>query len=566
MNRKKYLPLLASCLCLLLPLTAAGADRLRERVYVATDSEVYVAGDAVWMSAWCVDATSGLPSGFSKIAYVEVHSQEGMVQTAKIALENGRGAGRLVLPNTLPTGNYRLLAYTKQGASEEGFDPLTGARTLSVVNTFSTGRVPEGVEVVARAPAAQTVPGAGRLSIEASDAPTAGSTRIRLSNPGTETVSFSLAVRHDDGIPGPAGQQRITGFTEALHSLPAARGFDPDVIPEYEGEIIRARVAGTDEAGRRALELKSAYISSPGNGENFYTENLRADGTTTFFTANIYGNPNMFLEIEGVDKDNVCHLELESPFLDLPAGSILPMQLSADYADALELRNLGMQLERNFDADTLYSELPVTAHRALDRRRCKRYVLDDYTRFTVMQELFIEFIQQIRLRRVDGRREIQVGTHDATNHLYYSQGRALILLDGIPVPDHDKILAYDPLLVQYIDIYDGTYAFGARTFAGIVNFVTYKGTLPSMQFADNVRIVDFQGCSLPLAYTCEGVGRDYPDFRQTLYWHPLLTLAPGESVSIECKTPDYAGRFEVRAEGLTASGGAVLSLTSLEVR
>ena len=134
------------------------------------------------------------------------------------------------------------------------------------------------------------------------------------------------------------------------------------------------------------------------------------------------------------------------------------------------------------------------------------------------------------------------------------------------MPDHDKILAYDPLLVQYIDIYDGTYAFGARTFSGIINFVTYKGTLPSMQFADNVRIVDFQGCSLPLAYTCEGVGRDYPDFRQTLYWHPLLTLAPGESLEIECKTPDYAGRFEVRAEGLTGSGGAVLSQAALNVQ
>ena len=92
---------------------------------------------------------------------------------------------------------------------------------------------------------------------------------------------------------------------------------------------------------------------------------------------------------------------------------------------------------------------------------------------------------------------------------------------------------------------------------GVVNFVTYKGTLPSMQFEDNVRIVDFQGCSLPLAYTCAGVGSDYPDYRQTLYWHPMLTLAPGESISLECKTPAYSGRFEVVAEGLTGTGEAV---------
>ena len=93
----------------LLPVSAlSGAERLRERVFISTDREVYVAGDAVWMSAWCVDAASGRLSDFSSIAYVEIHSPAGMVQTAKIALNGGRGAGRLMLPNTLPTGNYRL--------------------------------------------------------------------------------------------------------------------------------------------------------------------------------------------------------------------------------------------------------------------------------------------------------------------------------------------------------------------------------------------------------------------------------------------------------------------------
>ena len=147
---KKLLILIVSLLCLL-P-SASGAERLRERVYLATDRDVYVAGDAVWLSAWCVDAASGQLSSFSKIAYVEVHSASGMVQTAKISLDGGRGAGRLTLPSTLPTGNYRLFAYTKLGASEEGFDPIPGARTLSVFNTLSTERIEGGVQLVNQAP------------------------------------------------------------------------------------------------------------------------------------------------------------------------------------------------------------------------------------------------------------------------------------------------------------------------------------------------------------------------------------------------------------------------------
>lgn len=560
---KKFLILICSLLCLL-P-SASAVERLRERVYLATDRDVYVAGDAVWLSAWCVDAASGKLSSFSKIAYVEVHSSTGMVQTAKISLDGGRGAGRLTLPSTLPTGNYRLFAYTRLGASEEGFDPLTGARTLSVFNTLSTERVESGVELVAQAPTARVPESAGALSLRADDGAVSGHTRVTVTNNGTETVGFSLSVRHEDGIPAPDGAH-IADFVRGMRELPAARGFDTAVIPEYEGEIIRAHVSGLDMAKLGNVADKYAFISSPGTGESLYTESISSDGSATFFTSNIYGDREMFLEIEGIDRDNICHMELESPFLNLPAGDIPQLQLYNGWASALELRGLGMQLEKNFDADTLYTALPARTHRIFDERECIRYILDDYTRFPVMEELFIEFISELRVRRVDGKRELQAWVSDQQGDHYFSSGTVLALLDGIPVLDHEKILSYDPLLVREVDIYADSYFVGIRGFSGIVNFVTYKGTLPSMQFADNVRIVDFQGCSIPLAYTCAGVGPEYPDYRQTLYWHPLLTLAPGESVELECKTPAYSGRFDVVAEGLSARGETVSARATLDVR
>ena len=540
---------------LFLPGALTGQSRIRERVYVSTDREVYVAGDAVWMSAYCVDASSGRLSSFSKTAYVEVHSASGMVQTAKVALEGGRGGGRLTLPNTLPTGNYRLLAYTALGASEEEFDPAVGARTFSVFNTFSNERVEGGVKVVGQAPEAAALPQSGGLAVSASVG-AAGKTRIAVTNRGSETVSFSLSVRHGDGIPAPEGG-RIADFVGSMRALPAAPGFNDDVVPEYEGEIIRARVTGTDAEGLKSVKEKYAFISSPGDGQNIYTAPIAGDGTATFFTSNIYGDQNMFLEIEDVDRDDICHLEIVSPFLNLDPGDIPALALSPGYAEALELRGVAMQLERNFDSDTLYSVLPARQHLVLDPNSCKSYILDDYTRFPVMEDIFIEFIPEIRARQVNRKRELQVLVTDQRGQYRSLHGMALILLDGVPVLDHGKILSYDPLLVKRIDIYPESYFVGIRGFSGIVNFVTYKGTLPSMAFEDNVRIVDFQGTCYPLAYTCEGVGDEYPDYRQTLLWHPLLTLGPGESLEMDCKMPVYSGHFEAVAEGLSSSGEPV---------
>jgi hypothetical protein len=542
---KRIFTIIFALALLVEPAVAQQQERIRERVYLSTDRDVYVAGDRVWMSAYCIDAATGLLSGFSRIAYVEVHSQEGTVQTAKVALDGGRGAACLTLPNTLPTGNYCLLAYTVLGSSEVDADLAAGARTISVFNTFTTERA--DVKVVETAPEAPARPVCGTLSLEP-----AGGLAVKVTNNGQSPVRFNLSVRHADGIPSPDGAG-IKDFTSALAALPSAKGFNL-YASEYEGEIIRARVTGTDSEGMKAVAGKSAFISSPGDGSNVYTGTIGLDGTATFYTANIYGEQDMFLEIEGADRSNICHLEIQRPFLDIPAGEIPQLDLCSSYASALELRSLGMQLERNFDSDTLYTPLPRIEGMVFDRKRCKEYILDDYTRFPVMEELFTEFIQEIRIRKVDNSRQLQVRATDALGNTYFPQGTALILLDGVPVLDHEKILSYDPLLVRRVDIFQDAYFLGVRSFRGVVNFVTYKGTLPSMQFEDNVRIVTFQGCSVPEAFTCEGVGKGYPDYRQTIWWHPLLELAPGESMTIKCKAPDYSGAFEVFAEGLSDDG------------
>lgn len=526
---------------------AADGERLRERVYISTDRDVYVAGDRVWMSAYCIDAATGRLSDFSRIAYVEVHSPDGTVETAKVALDGGRGAASLILPNSIATGNYRLLAYTSLGVSETGYNPDSDGRTISVFNTFSTARTEGGVTVEPGAPEAPARSECGALSLSVS-----GNRSVRITNNGTSSALFNLSVRHSDGIPSP-DVRGIAGFCEGLHGVAAPLGFSL-FTSEYEGEIIRARVTGTDDAGLKALEGKYAFISSPGNGSNVYSSTIDAGGNVTFYTTNIYGNQDMFLEIEGVDRDNICHLDIQRPFPDFPVGDIDPLVLCSGYADALQLRSLGMQLGHNFDADTLYTPLPTLPGLEFNDQECKVYNLDDYTRFPVMEELFTEFIQEIRVRRSGSGKELQVRTIDALNNSYFPQGTALVLLDGVPVLDHSKILAYDPLLVRRIEVYPGAYFLGIRNFRGVVNFVTYKGTLPSMKFEDNVRIVSFQGCSIPMAYTCEGVGKDYPDYRQTIWWHPLLELAPGESMEITVKAPDYSGAFEVLAEGLTENG------------
>ncbi len=86
---------------------------VHERLYLSTDKTCYLAGEDIWISAFCYDAASGIYSPISAVAYLELQNLSGSLVQSKIALNHGRGNGFIHLPVSLPTGIYRLTGYTR---------------------------------------------------------------------------------------------------------------------------------------------------------------------------------------------------------------------------------------------------------------------------------------------------------------------------------------------------------------------------------------------------------------------------------------------------------------------
>lgn len=108
-----------SLLCLLWAGQTVLAGELRERVYLQTDKQFYLSGELVWMKFIATDLDQRL-SDVSKVGYVELLDSASAVVQARLVLEKGVGNGCLQLPSTLPTGNYRLVAYTRYMRNEGG--------------------------------------------------------------------------------------------------------------------------------------------------------------------------------------------------------------------------------------------------------------------------------------------------------------------------------------------------------------------------------------------------------------------------------------------------------------
>lgn len=528
-------------------------ENLSERVYISTDRDVYVAGDDMFVSAFCLNTTSSGFSDMSSVAYLEIISQDGPEQTGKIGLVNGRGGGVIRLRNSIPTGNYRIVAYTAQCFNEEGYDFEEGSRTISIINPFTTERAASGVEILDgdeyEALTRNDLPVAGSLKAEMA----AG--RLTLTNQSSEPVSVSVSLFHDDGIVSPNSTNAVT-FRDGATS---GTVFSDIRTPDYEGEIVRTKVVGTDDFSTLTNDL--AFLSIPGRVSDMYSATVNKNGEAVFYTRNIYGDEEAFLEISSPGID--CHLDIESPFRNVKATGLEALPLSSSLEDRILERSVSMQVQQAAGADSLYVRLDIPEDPFLDADKVE-FILDDYTRFPLMEELFIEFIHQIKTIKSGDVRKMVVYVQDSFQPVPVSQIPALVLLDGVPVLNHTKMYDYDPLLVEKVIIYPHNYNLGPWAYSGIINFVTYKRNMPSYTFGENVRVIDYQGESFPVASYLPNGGEDHPDLRQTILWHPLVNIGPGESRILHYRLPSYEGSFILEVEGFDSEGAPQYYKTALQ--
>ncbi|MDD6809816.1 MAG: hypothetical protein PUD78_06875 [Bacteroidales bacterium] len=526
------------CAFLMLAAGFSAAAGLVERTYVCTDRHSYVAGEDVFCSVFCFDGGSGSLSDFSSVAYVELISPEGSAVRVKMALQDGRGAGRLRLPSNLPTGNYRLIAYTALNRNEEDMDYFRGSRVISVYNTLSASRQ-ESV-VLDAAPAA--VEGkdhsygaavAGKDHSYGAAAPAGLVMEQRgdslfLRNSGTECLDFCLSLSISDALPDPEGPG-LADFLEARSGDRTTLRTDAKLsIPEYEGEIVSIRVPAMYSG-------VTAVLSGPGLRNDIYSSTVDSTGLVSFYTGNIYGDRDLVFELNSRDVNDDFSLEVLSPFAspELDRDGVPELHLNGSVAEDLKRRSVAMQISRHFGIDEYMDSLQLRPDLLFKGGAMTVYEMDDYTRFPTMRETIVEYVREVHIRRQDGEPVLKI-VPGKSFESYSSMlgGNALVLVDGVPVSEHGRVLDLNPALLRRICIYPYDVSTGSCIYSGVVNFISFRGDMAGLQFPGRVRILDFHGVTFPVTVGAAEEDSLSPDYRYTRMWQPLLHLEAGEELEL----------------------------------
>lgn len=522
----------------LIPLGAA------ERVFVSTDRSIYIAGENLFCSLFCIETETMQPSGLSALAYLEIASAETTAATAKIALLNGHGAGIIQIPAHIPSGNYVVYAYTTAGGTE---NCLAGSRTISVFNTTSNART--NVQIVSDSEYSTTYPAdasSGLGLVVIGQARSGKDFEIALSETLGNGARVSLSVfRIDDiGLPENGG---VRAFTDALRK---EGGKENPGIAEYEGEIVRATVKGGTAT--------TAILSSAGSPTDVYIGKPDKDGHVKFFTNNIYGDREL---VCSVDSPN-AYLSFEDSFLHPSAGSVPALRMAPSLFSSLVARKTAAADAPA--ADTLVSFLPRRKDNLTEALPLTRYHLDDYTRFHSLNEIFVEIARELSIGKSHGKEIMRLGFKDPTTGRYYLRENILVMLDGVVLPEITPLKKMDAMLFSDIDIYYGPFAMGGVSFNGIVNFVTKQNYVKVIDFPAGVRVVDFKGVCAPVAYLGSSTETDQ-DQRMLLFWHPAVCLDKEETLRFSLKAPSRPGHFAAVAEGFDGNGAPVYAIWNFNV-
>ena len=325
---------------------------------------------------------------------------------------------------------------------------------------------------------------------------------------------------------------------------------------EFIPEFIHQTVAGTIryQDSKEPVRNTFVHMSFPNSYTRFFTTRSDHNGKIVFELNNIYGVNEMLIRPEKTEENVI--ISIDDPFNKPDPGYQWgTFYMSSTTEMFLVEQNTNMQIENIF-AEPAYSTRymdSLSFYKVPDAS----YLLDDYTRFPVMEEVMREYVNSVFVRRKNGKFVFKVVDKSRNETM---EKAPLILLDGVPVDDVDKIMAIDPLKIRKIDVIHSKYIYGYLSYGGIVAYYSYDSDLPDLDFDKNTLKANYKGLQNQKIFfepkydsSVDHQSR-IPDFRNQLHWEPQISTDINGECVVRFYTSDAQGTYTIQVYGLSADG------------
>lgn len=531
----------------------------QEKVFIHYNTSLLLAGEYLYYKIYTLNNKTLVPSQLSTIAYVELQGENGVtVFRHKIGLENSTGEGDFFISTNVPSGNYKLLGYTRWMLNDEKQEFFQG--DVVVVNPYTNDQEALLASVEDDEPSVIEDQATGSLD-QNNNSDTSEETqnfgkrqRVELTLNGMQQLDpngdYSVSVRKikDLAVPEMAFSREVSD--SELWSINSEEGI---FLPELRGELFTGRIAAKDESQGVSLANKRVALSIP--DENFILKISRTNEKGEFyFNVEDYNlAEDVILQVLGEERGNFNFILETHPKMEVEGLNFEDFHLTQEMEDLILEESVYNQIENGY-----FSVKPDTIRLPEQKlsfygERMINYNLDDYTRFNTLKETFVEIVRDIT---ISGGEELRIR---GINPVVGSRMPPLLIVDGIIVQEHARLINFPARRIQSIGVLRDKYFYGPEVFHGIINVETVEKDFQEKlgadyHFATSLLRPQPEKSYFKQTYSPEANSKRTPDFRRQLLWNP--TFDP-ESGSIEFYTSDVPGQYEVILQGFTSSGKGV---------
>lgn len=293
---------------------------------------------------------------------------------------------------------------------------------------------------------------------------------VAIVNPLRKSGDDDIEWVVDDGL--------SFGETQAPVAMTAQKAVD---IRETEGHIIKARVRNV---GNFKTNQITPSLSVIGKQIHYFEGKMVNDTTAVFYTYGVNGRQSIVISALSSTGTSLP-IEMMSPF-----ATLVPKQLPhlVFHYNRREVEDRSLDMQRH---QMVRNQEPVVSRydeTAYGTKPDLSYNLDEYRQFLSIREVLLEYVNCVKNTKVNGRAQLVVRSPEAS---FDSSLPTLVLIDGMPVINTERLLSYDARRIHYINIYGGQYTFGNGVYNGILSFVTRSGRLTNYPVEPNMQYLDY---------------------------------------------------------------------------
>ena len=348
---------------------------------------------------------------------------------------------------------------------------------------------------------------------------------------------------------------------------PVKRIEGPEYLAELEGHLISGylRVKVTDEP------LKNTDLSLSFVGKTASCQFGKTDENGEFnFVVKQSGLNEIVIQPLSPDISGY-YIELNQPFIST-FSKVTPGKFYIDSSKSDEINKVIVGMQINNIYEPFRQKMPDNAKNIIPDFYGKpenSIRMADYIELTSLREVVKEILPNVYTLKQNGKHDFKLINKFRGQPF---ENKPLILVDGVPIYDYEKVLSINSKEIERADIINTRYFISGNIFDGIVSFITKKGNLSVLEFDNSIFRQVYEGCEIqnifyyPDYSTSATKDSRIPDYRNTLFWRPGLHTGKDGKTEVEFFTSDESSDYTIVMEGMTSDGKTGYSSASLKVR